>query len=67
MSDRVYKQYQEEKLYELRFAQEILAAGKPDYLKSYLGMALEKAKCGMTADEIDAVEARVKKAASEAR
>jgi hypothetical protein len=62
-SEREMKQVQEDRLYENIFAQELINAGKVDSLKSYLMMMGEKSKNGMTADEIDAVHERAKKAA----
>jgi hypothetical protein len=65
MYEREMRQVQEDRLYEIYFAQEMLDAGKLKTYRSYIGMMGEKAKNGMTADEIDAVKERVKKAVKE--
>jgi len=57
-SEREMRKHQEESLYENIFAQEMLKANKlNDYLQ-YLAVTNEKAKSGMTAEEIDAVTKR---------
>lgn len=62
-SEREMKEKQEDRLYEYYFAQEILNKGKPDIYKAYAVTMSEKAKNGMTADEVDAVKERAKNAA----
>lgn len=62
-SEREMKEKQEDRLYEYYFAQEILNMGKPEIYKSYTITMSEKAKNGMTADEVDAVKERAKTAA----
>jgi len=62
-SERETKEKQEDRLYEYFFAQEILNKGKPEIYKAYAVTMSEKAKNGMTADEIDAVKERARNAA----
>lgn len=62
-SEREMRKHQEESLYENIFAQEMLKANKlNDYLQ-YLAVTNEKAKSGMTAEEIDAVTKRAQESA----
>jgi len=65
MTDREIRSVQEDRLYENIFALEMLNTGKTDHLKTYLIMMGEKAKNGMTSDEVDAVRERAKNAANE--
>jgi hypothetical protein len=62
-TDREMRKHQEEMLFENFLAQEMLAANKTDQYKKYLKLANNKAKSGMTAEEIDAVHQRAKESA----
>lgn len=62
MTDRELRQVQEDRLYENLVAQTLLKKGKSLNLEQYLAMTEEKAQNGMTAEEIDAVKERVKRA-----
>ena len=63
-TEREIKEKQEDRLYEYYFAQEILNKGTPDIYKAYTETMSEKAKSGMTAEEIDAVKERARNAAT---
>jgi hypothetical protein len=63
-SEREMKEKQEDRLFEYYFAQEILNSGKPEIYKAYTITMSEKAKNGMSAEEIDAVKERAKNAAT---
>jgi hypothetical protein len=58
MMNREMQKYQEDALFEIHFAQKMLDAQKYDEYLLYLKFAREKAKSGMTAEEIDAVTKR---------
>lgn len=62
-SEREMRKHQEESLYENLFAQEMLKDNKIDSYRQYLAVTNEKAKCGMTAEEIEAVTKRAQEAA----
>ena len=62
-SEREMRKYQEESLYENIFAQEMLKANKLNGYRQYLAVTNEKAKSGMTAEEIDAVAKRAQESA----
>jgi len=57
-AEREMKEKQEDRLYEIFFAQEMLAADKISGYRQYLKVYSNKAKSGMTATEIDAVRQR---------
>jgi len=65
MNDREMRQTQEDRLYEIHFAEEMLKADKTAQFQKYLAIMRQKAKNGMTADEVDTVIKRAKDAASE--
>jgi len=65
MTDREMKKHQEEMLYENYFAQEMLSANKLEGYKQYLAVTNRKAKSGMNADEIEAVQKRAQESAME--
>jgi len=61
--NREMQKYQEDTLFEIHFAQELIAAKKLDEYIRYLEFAKEKAKSGMTAEEVDAVIKRAQDSA----
>jgi hypothetical protein len=63
MMNREMQKYQEETLFEIHFAEEMLSAKKHDDYMRYLEFAKEKAKSGMTAEEIEAVIKRAQDSA----
>ena len=58
-TEREIKIQQEDKLFDILLILELLGDVKVKNLNSFLKMASEKAKSGMTADEIYAVKERV--------
>ncbi|MCL2216513.1 MAG: hypothetical protein FWB91_05775 [Defluviitaleaceae bacterium] len=62
-TEREKREAQELAYYENQYAQAMLDAGKLDEYKNYLKTIQHRLKCGMTADEIDAVQKRAKEAA----
>ncbi|MCL1877675.1 MAG: hypothetical protein FWF80_02340 [Defluviitaleaceae bacterium] len=61
-SEREMKKYQEEMLFDNILSREFLEHGKPQALVSHLEMSAFRLQNGMTAEEIDAVTMRAKKA-----
>ncbi|MCL2387722.1 MAG: hypothetical protein FWC89_09285 [Defluviitaleaceae bacterium] len=57
-TEREMKEKQEDRLYEIYFAQEMINAQLLDDYSLYLNISSNKAKSGMTATEIDAVKQR---------
>jgi len=62
-TERDKREAQELAYYENQYAQEMLDAGKLEEYRNYLRTSQHRLKCGMTADEIDAVKERAKEAA----
>jgi hypothetical protein len=63
MINREMQKYQEDTLFEIHFAHQLLSAKKIEEYVKYLDFAMEKAKSGMTAEEIDAVIKRAEDSA----
>ena len=61
-SERELKTWQENNLFQIYFMQEGLRRGNLAKLDAYLKLQAEMSLSGMTADEIDAVRARVSRA-----
>jgi len=61
-NEREIKKQQEESLFDNRLAREFLLSGKIADLQYFLEMSGLRLKSGMTAEEIEAVEKRVKEA-----
>jgi len=57
-TDREMRKFQEEVLFENFLAQEVLIAKKHEQYMKYLQITSERAKSGMTAEEIEAVYKR---------
>jgi hypothetical protein len=57
-NEREMKEKQEDRLFEVFFAQEMIAADKLKGYRQHLNVLSNKAKSGMTATEIDAVKQR---------
>lgn len=64
-TEREMKEKQEDRLYEIFFAQEMLASDKLSGYRQYLNVSSNKAKSGMTATEVDAVKQRAIESAKE--
>jgi len=64
-TDREMRKFQEEILFENFLAQAVLKEEKIDQYKKYLKITNERARSGMTAEEIDAVQKRAEASAAE--
>jgi|GEM_PF-4678531 len=65
MSDRVFKQYQENLLHDALLTARMLDAGREKNLRLFAGQSIAKYKSGMSQDEVDAVRMRVEEAFKE--
>ena len=64
-TEREMKEKQEDRLFEIFFAQQMISANKLDSYRQYLNVSSNKAKSGMTATVVDAVKQRAIESANE--
>ena len=61
-SERELRTHQEQLLFNILMVRKLVGENNMDALENYLSMTCENAQNGMSADEVDAVRARVERA-----